>query len=117
VPNGKPAVVLLLGRLRRVRRRGHVAVPGGRRRRRQGRLPGRDNDPGESTQTVRDFPDFIKAPKLPAVIDTGAVLTHRFHVAALSTLIVVDTAGTVTYRATDPTAAQIQAEQAKAGAR
>lgn len=75
-----------------------------------------DMDPSESPQLIREFLDYIKAPQLPVAIDTGAVLTRRFQVAALSTLIVVNPSGTVTYRATDPTANQIKAELAKLGA-
>jgi hypothetical protein len=76
-----------------------------------------DMDPRESPETVRGFLDHIKAPQLPATIDTGAALSRRFQVAALSTLIVIDPrGGKVTYRATDPTADQIKAELAKVGA-
>lgn len=76
-----------------------------------------DMDPGESPQLVRQFLDYIKAPQLPAVIDKNATLSQRYQVAALSTLIVVDPAGKVTYRATDPGPEAIQAALEKAGAK
>ncbi|MEU2770441.1 TlpA disulfide reductase family protein [Streptomyces diastaticus] len=75
-----------------------------------------DMDPSESKQTIRQFLDYIKAPTLPATIDKGAALSQRYQVAALSTLIVVDPQGKVTYRATDPSADQIQNALKKAGA-
>ncbi|AUM19294.1 TlpA disulfide reductase family protein [Rhodococcus ruber] len=76
-----------------------------------------DMDPGESPQLIRQFLDYIKAPQLPAVIDKNATLSQRYQVAALSTLIVVDPAGKVTYRATDPGPEAIQAALEKAGAK
>ncbi|WP_245541690.1 TlpA family protein disulfide reductase [Sporichthya polymorpha] len=66
-----------------------------------------DMDPSESTQTILKFLDYTDAQNVPAAIDTGAVLTRRFKVAALSTLIVIDATGTVTYRGTDPSAERI----------
>ncbi|GGL35389.1 hypothetical protein GCM10010095_20940 [Streptomyces anthocyanicus] len=76
-----------------------------------------DMDPAESPQTIRQFLDYIKAPELPAAIDEGATLSQKYKVAALSTLIVVDPSGTVTYRATDPGPEAIQAALTKAGAK
>lgn len=76
-----------------------------------------DMDPREPQDTIDAFRDYIKAPKLPAVIDTGAALTTRYQITSLSTLVVVDSKGNVTYRAKDPSADQIQAELTKAGAR
>jgi thiol-disulfide isomerase/thioredoxin len=76
-----------------------------------------DMDPSESPQTIRQFLGYIKAPELPAAIDTGAALSQRYKVAALSTLIVVDPAGQVTFRATDPGPDQIQTALQKAGAK
>ena len=75
-----------------------------------------DVDPGESAQTVAGFQDFTGTQALPAVIDTGATLTTRLSVASLSTLVVVDPAGKVTYRATDPSADQITTALRDAGA-
>lgn len=75
-----------------------------------------DMDPGESKETIGDFMEYVDAEHVPAAIDQGATLSRRFGVSALSTLIVVDADGTVTFRATDPDAATITAELAKAGA-
>jgi thiol-disulfide isomerase/thioredoxin len=76
-----------------------------------------DMDPSESPQTIRQFLTSIKAPELPAAIDTDAALSQRYKVAALSTLIVVDPAGKVTFRATDPGPDQIQTALQQAGAK
>jgi thiol-disulfide isomerase/thioredoxin len=76
-----------------------------------------DTDPSESPQTIQQFLGYIKAPELPPVIDKGATLSQRYKVAALSTLIVVDPSGMVTFRATDPHPEQIQAALEKAGAK
>ena len=51
-----------------------------------------------------------------AAIDQGATLSQRFDVAALSTLIIVDSDGRVTFRATDPDADTIVSALHKAGA-
>ncbi|WP_060880685.1 TlpA family protein disulfide reductase [Streptomyces scabiei] len=75
-----------------------------------------DMDPSESKTTIMQFLQYIKAPSLPTTVDKGAVLSQRYKVAALSTLIVVDPQGKVTYRATDPSADQIQDALKKAGA-
>ncbi len=75
-----------------------------------------DMDPGESAQIVSGFQDFTGTKDVPAVIDTGATLTKRYSVASLSTLIVVDPAGKVTYRAKDPSADQITTALRDAGA-
>lgn len=72
-------------------------------------------DPSESTGTILEFQNATNAQNLPAAIDTGAVFSRRFKVAALSTLIVLDAAGKVTYRATDPSAEQINAALGEAG--
>lgn len=75
-----------------------------------------DMDPGESAQMVTRFQDHTGTTALPAVIDTGATLTKRYSVAALSTLLVVDPSGKVTYRAADPSADQITTALRAAGA-
>ncbi|MEU1925129.1 thioredoxin-like domain-containing protein [Streptomyces albogriseolus] len=75
-----------------------------------------DMDPSESKTTIMQFLQYIKAPTLPATVDKNATLSQRYQVAALSTLIVVDPAGKVTYQATDPSAGQIQDALKKAGA-
>lgn len=76
-----------------------------------------DMDPSESPQTIRQFLTYINAPQLPAAIDTTATLARRYQVAALSTLIVVDPAGKVAYRATDPGPETIQAALHQSGAK
>ena len=48
--------------------------------------------------------EYVDAVHVPAAIDEGAALSQRFGVAALSTLIIVDSDGQVTFRATDPDA-------------
>ena len=50
------------------------------------------------------------------ISDEGAALSQRFGVAALSTLIIVDSDGQVTFRATDPDADTIVSALHKAGA-
>ncbi|WP_051606254.1 TlpA family protein disulfide reductase [Microbacterium sp. CH12i] len=75
-----------------------------------------DMDPGESKETIEGFMEYVEAEHVPAAIDEGAALSQRFEVAALSTLIVVDADGRVTFRATDPDAETITAELEKAGA-
>lgn len=54
---------------------------------------------------------------LPTGLLTSAVLSQRYKVPALSTLIVVDPAGKVTFKATDPGPDQIQTALEKPGAR
>lgn len=75
-----------------------------------------DMDPREPEETIEGFMKYVEAEQIPAAIDEGAVLSQRFEVVALSTLIVVDADGTVTFRATDPDAQTIVAELDKAGA-
>lgn len=75
-----------------------------------------DMDPGESRETIEGFMDDVDAELVPATIDQGGALTKRFKVAALSTLIVVDADGKVTFRAKSPSAKTITAELAKARA-
>lgn len=74
-----------------------------------------DMDPSEAEDIVRGFLDYIEAPDLPTAIDAKGTLSQRFQVASLSTLIVVDADGNVTFRGTDPAPAVIEAELAKAG--
>ncbi|MBP2356002.1 thiol-disulfide isomerase/thioredoxin [Kribbella aluminosa] len=76
-----------------------------------------DMDPSESPKTIGEFLGSIDGPNLPVVIDKGAALSQKYTVAAPSTLIVVDPAGQVTFRATDPGPDKIQAALETAGAR
>lgn len=76
-----------------------------------------DMDPNESARDITGFLSSVDGAALPAAIDTGAALTQRFEVSALSTLIVLDPSGTVTYRATDPSAQAITTALGQSGAR
>ena len=75
-----------------------------------------DMDPREPTETIQRFMEYVDAVHVPAAIDEGAALSQRFGVAALSTLIIVDSDGQVTFRATDPDADTIVSALHKAGA-
>jgi len=75
-----------------------------------------DMDPGESKPTIKRFMDYVDAEHVPAAIDIGAALSRRYGVAALSTLIVINADGNVTFRATSPSATTITAELDKARA-
>ena len=75
-----------------------------------------DMDPRESEETIEGFMEYVGAEHVPAAIDEGAAVSQRFKVAALSTLIVVDADGQVTFRATGPDAETSTAELANAGA-
>lgn len=66
-------------------------------------------DPNETPEAITSFLAQVGAQNVPAVIDKDATLSRTYQVSALSTLIVVDPSGTVTYRATDPTADKIVA--------
>lgn len=55
-----------------------------------------DMDPGESKEAIGDFLEYVEAEQVPAAIAQGAALSQRFDVAALSSLIVIDTEGKVT---------------------
>ncbi|KQH80825.1 hypothetical protein AO501_26740 [Mycobacterium gordonae] len=68
-----------------------------------------DMDPSEAPEAITGFLAQVGAQNVPAVIDKDATLSRTYQVSALSTLIVVDSTGTVTYRATDPTADKIAA--------
>lgn len=74
-----------------------------------------DVAPSEPASSIRQFLDYVHAPDLPVTVDTHARLIRHYKVAALSTLVVVDPSGKVTYRATDPTATQIRAALTRAG--
>lgn len=76
-----------------------------------------DVDPSEKTGVIGDFLRSIGTPDLPAAIDQGAALSRTYRVSALSTLLVVNSKGKITYRATDPSSRQIQTALARAEAR
>ena len=74
-----------------------------------------DMDPSEPKNLITSFLDDVDAEDIAAAIDTGAALSQRFKVPALSTLIVITPDGEVVYRATEPSAEQIVAALEKAG--
>ncbi len=76
-----------------------------------------DVDPSEKNRVIAGFLRSIGSPNLPAAIDKGALLTRTYRISALSTLIVVDGGGKVTYRASDPGSVQIQAALTRVGGR
>lgn len=73
-----------------------------------------DMDPKESPQDAARFRDQIDSKNLPAVIDTGATLSRTYKISALTTVIVVDAAGKVTYQGHAPSADQILGQLDKA---
>lgn len=68
-----------------------------------------DMDPSEAPAAITGFLTQVGAQNVPAVIDEDATLARTYQVSALSTLIVVDPTGAITYRATDPTGDEIVA--------
>jgi hypothetical protein len=73
------------------------------------RFLGVDMDRGVSGQAVTDFLHSVGAAGLPTVLDQKAVLSGMYQVTALSTVLVVDGAGQVTFRAVNPSPAKILA--------
>jgi thiol-disulfide isomerase/thioredoxin len=73
------------------------------------RFLGVDMDRGVSGQTVTDFLRSAGAKGLPAVFDQKAVLSGTYQVTALSTVLVIDSTGRVTFRAINPSPAKILA--------
>lgn len=74
---------------------------------------GVDLDPGVPAQDLNDFLGSVNAKNLPTVIDEKAALTAKYQVTALSSVLVVDPAGKVTYRAVNPSASAITAAVAQ----
>ena len=68
-----------------------------------------DMDPKESPQDIAAFLEQIDGQNLPAATDQGATLSRTYQVSALTTVIVVDPAGKVTYRGHAPSSDQITA--------
>lgn len=77
-------------------------------------VPGRRPGPTEPPAVIRQFAAVAGDPDLPAASDHNAALGPRYQVATLSTLIVIDPAGTVTHRAVHPTIAPTLAAIANA---
>jgi thiol-disulfide isomerase/thioredoxin len=63
---------------------------------------GVDMDRGTSGKAVADFLHSVGAEGLPTVVDEKAVLSGTYRVTALSTVLVVDSAGRVRFRAVNP---------------
>ncbi len=76
-----------------------------------------DLDPTEPPQVIGAFVRAAGNPDLPAVSDRDAALSRRYQVTALSTLVVIDPTGRVSYRAVEPGPAQILDAIAKAARR
>jgi hypothetical protein len=76
-----------------------------------------DMDPHESAQDASRFREQIDGKNLPAVIDTGATLSRTYKISALTTVIVVDPSGKVTYQGHAPAADQILEQLDKAAAK
>lgn len=68
-----------------------------------------DMVPTESAADVGTFLDQVNGTGLPAVVDTNGALTSRYQVSALTTVLVIDPAGQVTYRGHAPSQDQILA--------
>lgn len=75
---------------------------------------GVDLDTGVSAADINGFLSQIGVTGLPVTIDPALATTYQ--VAALSTVLVLDKAGHVTYRAVTPSAGDIESALAKAGA-
>jgi thiol-disulfide isomerase/thioredoxin len=73
------------------------------------RFLGVDMDRGASSEAVADFLHSVGADGLPTVVDQKAVLSGMYQVTALSTVLVVDSTGHVTFRAVNPSQAKIVA--------
>jgi hypothetical protein len=73
------------------------------------RFLGVDMDRGASGQAVTDFLHSVGAAGLPTVLDQKAVLSGAYQVTALSTVLVIDSTGRVTFRAINPSPAKILA--------
>jgi thiol-disulfide isomerase/thioredoxin len=73
------------------------------------RFLGVDMDRGASGQAVTAFLHSVGADGLPTVLDQKAVLSGAYQVTALSTVLVIDSAGRVKFRAINPSPAKILA--------
>lgn len=68
-----------------------------------------DLDPGVPATDLTSFLDYVDAKGLPTMIDAKATLLAKYNVSALSSVIVIDSAGKVTYRAINPSSNAIVA--------
>ena len=74
-----------------------------------------DLDPAVSASNVRDFLDSVGAKGLPATVNSDGTLLHKYHVAVLSSVLIIDPAGKVVYRAVNPSATAITRALSTAG--
>lgn len=74
-------------------------------------------NPGDTAGDISGFLRDNQAERLALIRDTDARLLQAYQVNQLSTAVILNASGQVVYRAVDPTAAQIQSELAKVGAR
>ena len=68
-----------------------------------------DLDPGVPASDLHSFLAYVDAKNLPTTVDAKFALMAKYQVNALSSVIVIDPAGKVTYRAVDPSAHAITA--------
>jgi thiol-disulfide isomerase/thioredoxin len=73
------------------------------------RFLGVDMDRGASVQAVAAFLRSVGADGLPTVLDHNNALAGTYQVTALSTVLVIDSAGRVRYRAINPSPGKILA--------
>lgn len=118
VPGGKPSVLLFLGV--NCGGCGPTATALGRL---QAQTPGAANfvgvdiTPGESASDVRGFLTANHAEGLGVALDTDTRLISALGVTQLTTVVVLDATGASTYRAVEPTSAQVQTALAAVAAR
>lgn len=68
-----------------------------------------DLDPGVPARDLHGFLASVDAKNLPTMVDAKFGLLAKYNVSALSSVIVIDPAGKVTYRAINPSAGAITA--------
>ena len=118
VPGGKPSVLLFLGvhcggcgataaALGQLQQQAPAAA----------NFVGVDITPGETDSDVRGFLYANHATGLGYAFDTDTRLIKALGVTQLTTVVVLDASGAPTWRAVEPTPAQVQAELAKLAAR
>jgi hypothetical protein len=66
-----------------------------------------DLDPAVTASHVRDFLDSVGAKGLPVTLNSDGTLLHKYHVTVLSSVLIIDPAGKVVYRAVNPSAKAI----------
>ena len=66
-----------------------------------------DLEPAVTASHVRDFLDSVGARGLPATINSDGTLLRKYRVTVLSSVLIIDPAGKVVYRAVNPSAKAI----------